>query len=175
MGTFFALPAPLCGEFISHRRIPLTKANDAELWWFLFDQRLNKRLSKQSICRWFDTPSNSLWRHCNDIITPTVLNIYRHVLLQVIGTNRVALLTGGKSCYIVMQPQQIYNKKQTKISYAPQKHTYWEIQISILVSEHRLEIRLSEQPPQSVWQHTRVPWEVQICKGNGNYKHDESV
>ena len=26
---------------------------------------LNKRLSKQSIRRWFETPSCSLWRHCN--------------------------------------------------------------------------------------------------------------
>ena len=26
---------------------------------------LNKRLSKQSRRRWFETPSRSLWRHCN--------------------------------------------------------------------------------------------------------------
>ena len=26
---------------------------------------LNKRLSKQSWCWWFQTPSRSLWRHCN--------------------------------------------------------------------------------------------------------------
>ena len=31
-----------------------------------FDQRLNKRLSKHSRRRWFETPSRSLWRHCND-------------------------------------------------------------------------------------------------------------
>ena len=30
-----------------------------------FDLRLNKRLSKQWKCRWFETPSRSLWRHCN--------------------------------------------------------------------------------------------------------------
>ena len=28
---------------------------------------LNKRLSKQSWGWWFDTPSRSLWRHCNDM------------------------------------------------------------------------------------------------------------
>ena len=28
--------------------------------------RLNKRLSKQSRRRWFETPSRLLWRHCND-------------------------------------------------------------------------------------------------------------
>ena len=37
-------------------------------WSFdvFFDLCLNKRLSKQSRCRWFETPSHSLWRHCND-------------------------------------------------------------------------------------------------------------
>ena len=39
-------------------------ATDAELWCFL-DLRLNKRLSKQSWGWWFETPSSSLWRHCN--------------------------------------------------------------------------------------------------------------
>ena len=30
-----------------------------------FDLHLNKRLSKQSRRRWFETPSRSLWRDCN--------------------------------------------------------------------------------------------------------------
>ena len=50
---------PLCGEFIGHWWIPLTKASDAELWCFLWS------ISKQSRRRWFETPSRSLWRHCN--------------------------------------------------------------------------------------------------------------
>ena len=33
-----------------------------------FDLRLNKRLNKQSRHRWFETPSRSLWRHCNACI-----------------------------------------------------------------------------------------------------------
>ena len=41
-----------------------TKASNVELWCF-FDLRLNKRLSKQSLDWWFETPSRSLWRHCN--------------------------------------------------------------------------------------------------------------
>ena len=36
---------------------PLTKASDAEI--VFFDLRLNKRLSKQSRERWFETPSRS--------------------------------------------------------------------------------------------------------------------
>ena len=39
---------------------PVTRGVDV-----FFDLRLNKRLSKQSRCQWFETPSCSLWRHCN--------------------------------------------------------------------------------------------------------------
>ena len=41
-----------------------TKASDADVW-ISFDLHLNKRLSKQSRGRWFETPSCSLWRHRN--------------------------------------------------------------------------------------------------------------
>ena len=46
---------------------PVTRSFDV-----FFDLRLNKRLSKQSRRRWFETPSRSLWRHCNmlSIIVP---------------------------------------------------------------------------------------------------------
>ena len=37
METFiFGVTGPLCGEFTGHRRIPLTKASDAERWCFLW-------------------------------------------------------------------------------------------------------------------------------------------
>ena len=35
-GNIFRVTGPLCGEFTSHRWIPLTKASDAELWCFLW-------------------------------------------------------------------------------------------------------------------------------------------
>ena len=63
-GNIFRVTDHLCGELTGHRWIPLTKASDAELWCF-FDLRLNKRLRKQSRGSWFETPSSSLWRHCN--------------------------------------------------------------------------------------------------------------
>ena len=50
--------SPFTGEFPSQR--PVTRSFDV-----FFDARLNKRLSKQSGRRWFETPSHSLWRHCN--------------------------------------------------------------------------------------------------------------
>ena len=63
-GNIFRVTGPLCGEFTCHRWIPLTKASDIRSFDAFFDLRLNKRLSKQSRRRWFETPSRSLWHHC---------------------------------------------------------------------------------------------------------------
>ena len=49
--------SPVTGEFPSQR--PVTQNFDV-----LFDLCLNKQLSKQLICPWFETPSCSLWHHC---------------------------------------------------------------------------------------------------------------
>ena len=58
-GNIFRVTGPLCGEltgeFPSQR--PLTRNFDV-----FFDMGLNKRLSKQYIRRWFETPSLPLWR-----------------------------------------------------------------------------------------------------------------
>ena len=66
METFSALlalcagnsPSPVPGEFLTQR--PVTRSFDV-----FIDLRLNKRLSKQSWGWWFETPSHSLWCHCN--------------------------------------------------------------------------------------------------------------
>ena len=65
-GNIFRVTGPLCGEFTGHRWIPLTKTSDAKLWCFLWSAP-EQRLSKQSRRRWFETPSHSLWRNCNDL------------------------------------------------------------------------------------------------------------
>ena len=64
-GNLFRVTGSLYGEFTGHRWNPLTEASEAELWCFFY-LRLNKRLSKLLICRWYETPSRSLWRHCNE-------------------------------------------------------------------------------------------------------------
>ena len=66
METFSALLAlcegnpPVTSEFPS--QMPLTWSFDV-----FFDLHLNKQLSKQSRCQWFEMPSHSLSCHCNDI------------------------------------------------------------------------------------------------------------
>ena len=64
-GNIFRVIGLLCGEFTGHRWIPQTKANDAELWCFLWFA-LETTVEKQWKRRWFETPSRSLWRHCNN-------------------------------------------------------------------------------------------------------------
>ena len=66
-GNIFRITGPLCGETTGHRSIPLIKASDGELWCPLWSAP-EQRLSKQSRRRWFETPSRSLWRHCNTIL-----------------------------------------------------------------------------------------------------------
>ena len=51
--------SPVTGEFPAQR--PVTRSFDV----FLYLRR-NKRLGKQSGGWWFETPSPSLWRHCNE-------------------------------------------------------------------------------------------------------------
>ena len=62
-GNILRVIGHLCGEFTGPRWITRTKASDAELWCFFY-LRLNKRLSKQSLGRWFETLLHPLWRHC---------------------------------------------------------------------------------------------------------------
>ena len=51
---------PVTGGFPSQR--PVTRSFD-----IFFDLHLNKRLSKQSRRWWLETPSCSLWCHCNEV------------------------------------------------------------------------------------------------------------
>ena len=62
---------PLCGEFTGHRWILLTQRPVARSFGVFFDSLIcagKKRLSKETWGWWFDTPSSSLWRHCNDLL-----------------------------------------------------------------------------------------------------------
>ena len=73
METFCALltlrvgSLPVTGEYPSQR--PVTRSFDV-----FFDLRLNKRLSKQSRRRCFETLQRSLWRHCNATLLPSKLD-----------------------------------------------------------------------------------------------------
>ena len=63
-GNIFRITGPLCGEFTGPGEFP-TQRPVTPSFDFLFDLRLNKRLSKQPRGWWFETLSWSLWRHRN--------------------------------------------------------------------------------------------------------------
>ena len=74
-GYIFRVTGPLWGEFTGDRWIPLTKPVTQSFDVF-FDLCLNKRLSKQSRRRWFETTSRSLWRHGNKTTTDEAQHIH---------------------------------------------------------------------------------------------------
>ena len=65
------------GEFPSQR--PVTRRFDV-----FFDQRLNKRLSKQSWGWWFEMPLRPLWHYCNMMINQIWLKFHCNVFLIVV-------------------------------------------------------------------------------------------
>ena len=65
---FFALLAICAGNSPATGEFPTLRPVTRSLGVFFDDLRVNKRLSKQSWGWWFETPSRSLWRHCNDSV-----------------------------------------------------------------------------------------------------------
>ena len=64
-GNILRATGPLCGEFTGPGEFPTQRPVTRNFDVF-FDLRLNKRLNKQPWGCWFETPSWSLWRHCNE-------------------------------------------------------------------------------------------------------------
>ena len=65
--NIFRVTGPLCEELTGHRS-PVNYPHKGQ--WrgvsiFSLNCALTNRFSKQSWCWWFETPSRSLWRHCN--------------------------------------------------------------------------------------------------------------
>ena len=63
-GSIFRVTCLLWRESTGHRWIPLTKANDAELWLFIWTAP-EQGVAQQWRRWWFKTPSHSLWLYCN--------------------------------------------------------------------------------------------------------------
>ena len=81
-GNIFRATRPLCGEFTGPGEIPAQRPVTRTVHVF-FDLRLNKRLIKQPWGWWFETPSWSLWRHCNEFLFSYIVkNVYVHKYLK---------------------------------------------------------------------------------------------
>ena len=64
-GNIFRVTGPFCGEFTGPGEFPAQRpvTRSFDVFFYL---RPNNRLSKQPWGWWFQTPSWSLWRQCND-------------------------------------------------------------------------------------------------------------
>ena len=96
MEAFSALRAlcagnsPVTGEFPAQRPV----IHSFDVFFYL---RLNKRLSKQSLGWWFETPLCSSWRHCNGVAKP----LHKPALAKSNGTNmRQQALTTFNDSYV---------------------------------------------------------------------------
>ena len=64
-GNIFRVTGPLCGEFTGPAEFPAQRPATRSFDVF-FDLRLNTQLSKHLWGWWFETPSWSMWRQCNE-------------------------------------------------------------------------------------------------------------
>ena len=103
-GNIFRVTGPLCGEFTGHRWIPLTKANDAELWCFLL------------ICAWTkgwvnNRDAGNLRRHHAHYNATVMGNVTWNILRNIVGdvtvqsVNKICWRTIGRS---VMRKDKIH-------------------------------------------------------------------
>ena len=89
-GNIFRVTGPLCGEFTGPGDFPTQRPVTRSFDVFV-DLHLNKRLSKLPWGWWFETPSWSLWRHCN---------VYRYILVSPLQLKVAELcLTSRMHCY----------------------------------------------------------------------------
>ena len=101
-GNIFRVTGPLCGEFTGPGEFP-TQRPVTRSFDVLFDLRLNKRLSKQPWGWWFETPSWSLWRQCNDdaIILNAVVSVTSRLYPSIDLINRSMHPTNERRCHDV--------------------------------------------------------------------------
>ena len=149
MKTFSALltlcagNSPFTGEFPVQRTV--THSFDV-----FFDLCLNKRLSKQSWGWWFETPSSSLWRHCNAFWS------YR-MLLDCLSSESVGkfacfcyqplerlyyMMSRAKECPVIIFKQPYlsccFNISRCKKSCKNWKQHWWQILARYHLSKHYL-------------------------------------
>ena len=88
--------SPVTGESPAQR--PVTRSFDV-----FFDLRLNKRLSKQSWGWWFETPSRSLWRHCNGVVFAHLITSVQNKMLCLVNKANLRDLIAATGLVILLK------------------------------------------------------------------------
>ena len=96
--AFCAGNSTVAGEFPAQRLV--TRRFDV-----FFDLCPNKWLSKQWRRWWFETPSRSLWRHCNDTASWEALTVIVRKVMLVFQTaaelNRILVVLSNTGCHYI--------------------------------------------------------------------------
>ena len=118
-GNIFRVTCHLCEEFTGHRWIPAQRSVTRRFDCF-FDLRLNKRLSKQWWGWWFETPSRSLWRHCNETFRYGLYCLNQRVMSLALTTRPQkslwTVLPAADSTFTVRLFQQVAVRKPLYIN-----------------------------------------------------------
>ena len=104
---------PVTGGF--HTQRPATRSFD-----ILFDLHLNKRLNKQSRRRWFETPSRSLWRRCNDTAVFPIV----HACTAMSLINLIIYTANMKLTFLVQCPRYVTEQGQKRDNYKWKTNIY---------------------------------------------------
>ena len=110
-GSIFRVTGLSCGEYISRRWISRTRASDAELWCFLWSApELTVEQTMGTLV--FETPSRSLWRHCNafSVIISLYIPVSQALYLYVCQANVVSLYINTYAWYKHFTCLQIYHR-----------------------------------------------------------------
>ena len=89
--TLCAGNSPVTGELPTQR--PVTRSFDV-----VYDLRLNQLLSKQWRCRWFETPTCPLWRHCNAYMNRRLSGVWK-TLMSSLMFSHINKLNKHRSIY----------------------------------------------------------------------------
>ena len=117
-GNIFRVTGPLCGEFIGHRWIP---AQSPVTWSF------DVFLSKQSCGWWFETPSRSLWRHCNVLWHFWLQFYFQNPIwswsnLKSVGKSTIHRMEMEYGIIVTLQQQQRQQQQQQKQQQQQENH-----------------------------------------------------
>ena len=163
--------SPVTGEFPAQR--PVTRS-----FGVFFDLRLNKRLSKQSWGWWFERPSRSLWRHCNDPIKIWAhkkllwaalyehCNRFAYIVMHSVLNMGQNVLKFKKSLIVLRlteTPSQIYRQLLTLLKPSSLFRPYNEYQWNSITLASKL-VSFGAGTP-SLWTHRRtrdwlIKWQI---------------
>ena len=102
---------PVPGGFPSQR--PVTRSFDV-----FFDLHLNQRLSKQSRRWWFETPSRSLWRHCNGMSAIFAWYISFQSIMTLLSPSSLALSAWQQTVRTPRMDRQVWRRiGETRLVY----------------------------------------------------------